>query len=153
MAAEDGSRDLVTADIILPSSKVNLSQLSSNHTELKFFRCISLQETMQLNLMMVEWTLLDTRMTGRLFSGGKVTRYSLILHLIHLMRLGWNKMLLLEGWPAAGCDPQRGRKGGRWVWHPVPVHQHCLCSWYLKNILFLPRRVQNVKIYTKEFLQ
>ena len=33
MAAEDGSRDLVTADVILPSSKVLFSQFSLSHSE------------------------------------------------------------------------------------------------------------------------
>ena len=51
------------------------------------------------------------------------------------MELG-HMTLLLEGWPAAGRDPPRRRQGGRRLWDPVPVYQHCLCSWYVFDKLF-----------------
>ena len=37
MAAEDGSRDLVTADVILPSSKVYLFSLSRSEPQLQVY--------------------------------------------------------------------------------------------------------------------
>ena len=132
MAAEDGSRDLVTADVILPSSKVDLSHLSSNLSELQLFIQVYLpprDDAAEFDDGGVDLAgHQDDREVVQWRKSNKVE--------LDLTSLD-SKTLFLEGWAAAGCDSQRGRQGGRWFWHPVPVHQHCLRSWYLKKYFSL----------------
>ena len=133
VAAEDGSKDLVTADVILPSSKVHPSWLC-NIIHCECWNQVYLpprDDAAEFDDGGVDLAgHQDDREVVQWRKSNKVP-WILTIHSL-LLTLLWDMPCYgtLSGRAAAWCDSSRRRQGGGRVRDTVPVHQHSLRSRY-----------------------